>query len=219
MVTLTYRDDVPWQAHHISKFMDAVTKYGKRRWGVVLPYVWVSEMMENGKVHYHVLIWIPRGKGKKIPKPDDSGWWPHGSSNIGKSSVPIGYLVKYASKLKSKNDRRSFPRGARLHGGGGLSAFNRAKLAWRMLPSYVRDVLGLEKGSDGKLKLPVRVRGGGFAPRSAARLVEVEGWSRKKGCYVLRKVWECVQESARVISPWEFLEIRDGCVILRERVC
>lgn len=133
MVTLTYRRTDEWRSRHVSAFLEAVQAYARRR-GFSVPYVWVAEMQQRGAVHYHVLIWLPRGV--TLPKPDKRGWWPHGSTRIEWARSAIAYLTKYASKA----DGVSFPKGLRLHGSGGLSAVERIQKRYRCAPLWVREL-------------------------------------------------------------------------------
>ena len=84
MVTLTYRPGVSWHSYHISRCIRAYRSWASRL-GFVLPYVWVSEIMENrykngallGEcVHYHVIFWVPARFS--LPKADKAGFWKHG---------------------------------------------------------------------------------------------------------------------------------------------
>ncbi len=93
MVTLTYRDGVEWQPNHIRNFMLGVRKeLGK---GNLLGYAWVAELQQRGAVHYHVLLYVK--KGKMLGKPDENGLWLHGMSRIEKARTPF-YIIKYVSK-------------------------------------------------------------------------------------------------------------------------
>jgi hypothetical protein len=105
------------------------------RRGVRFRYVWVAELTKAGRVHYHAIVWLPRGL--TMPKPDKQGWWPHGFTNVQWARKGIGYLVKYATKTALSS--ASFPKGCRLHGHGGLTLERRAFRAWWMLPKYQRE--------------------------------------------------------------------------------
>jgi hypothetical protein len=167
-ITLTYRPGARWSPRHVSQFSDCARKWLARR-GVAFRRVWVMELTRAGVPHYHVMVWLPHGV--KLPRPDDAGWWPHGMTRIERARNPVGYLVKYASK-GSQGD--AFPRGARIHGCGGLSAGSRIERAWRMLPAYVR--ARFAPGDRAR-----RCPGGGWVSQAtgewmpAARLYFVEG--------------------------------------------
>lgn len=139
MLTLTYREVGAWNPRHISDLLRLVRQWLGRR-GVRFRYVWVAELQQRGALHYHALIWLPRGL--TLPKPDKQGWWPHGSTRIEWARQPAGYLVKYASKLDSKVGT-GFPPGARLHGHGGLEDFGRSVAQWFNLPAWAREVCDL----------------------------------------------------------------------------
>ena len=136
MVTLTYRPDVDPARRHISDCLMHVRKWLKRR-GKDFRFVWVAELQQRGALHYHILVWLP--KGFTLPKFDVRGWWPHGSTNVKAARSPVGYVTKYVSKIRSKlGEGVSFPKGFRMHGCGGLSAAAREFRAHRMLPGWLR---------------------------------------------------------------------------------
>lgn len=206
MITATYAANEVWEPEDISRLVRGVQKWAKKHWGITAMYVWVIETHKSGRPHYHLLVWIP--EGHMLPMPDTVGWWTKGMTQIARANRPVGYLVKYASKADNGGD---FPRGARISGVGGLNRINREKRKYHMQPGYVRDAHGLER-VNGKLRAAVRVRGGGFAPVSKCRRVRVEKPGQKA-----RNVWEVVRDADRVRSEWEFLEMREGQAVLRER--
>jgi hypothetical protein len=120
MVTTTYRPEVVWAPNHIRSCQQAISEYLRRR-GLVLRSVWVMELTKRGVPHYHLLIWLPRGLS--LPMPDKRGWWPHGSTRIEWARNAVGYLVKYASKIRAAHgDGLRFPFGSRLFGCRGLES-------------------------------------------------------------------------------------------------
>jgi len=137
MVTLTYRGVDDFSPRHISRFLDSLRQWLARR-GHRLHYVWVGELQKRGALHYHVLIWLP--KGLTIPKPDKRGWWPHGMTNIQWARNAVGYMVKYLSKMDSKG---AFPKGCRLSGRGGLPLDGRAVCRWLNYPSWLKGQAGV----------------------------------------------------------------------------
>lgn len=156
MLTLIYREVDGWHKRHISDLLQRVRVWMRRR-GHRLRYVWVGELQQRGALHYHVVLWLPRGL--TLPKPDKQGWWPHGSTRIEWARKPVGYLAKYASKLDSKVGA-GFPPGARLHGRGGLDDFGRAVASWFNLPQWAREVCDLAGRA-------VRVKGLGLVDRQS----------------------------------------------------
>jgi hypothetical protein len=106
VVHLTYRPGISWRPLHISEFLKVVKKHLKKR---LLGYAWVAEMQKRGAVHYHVVLAVQ--KGVKIPKPDISGWWPYGSTTVGKKRKPLGYLMDYWRKIRQKS---GYPKGIRI---------------------------------------------------------------------------------------------------------
>jgi hypothetical protein len=133
MVTATYRHVDAWRGRHVNDLVRHMRQWLARR-GHPMRYVWVAELQQRGAVHYHLVVWLPRGL--TMPKPDKQGWWTHGSTRIEWARKPVGYLVKYASK----GDEAEFPRGLRIHGRGGLDEDQRRRVSWWLLPRYVRAV-------------------------------------------------------------------------------
>jgi len=152
LVTLTYRPDVDWGTRQVTAFIRCVRAWLVRR-GAGCRFVWVLELTQAARPHYHVLFWLP--KGLTLPKPDKQGWWPWGLTRIEWARSAVGYLVKYASKGV---DGTQLPKGARLHGCGGLSAAGRSLRTWRLCPVWVQECLSVEDR-------PVRARGGGWVSR------------------------------------------------------
>lgn len=152
MVTLTYAPEIAWEPRHVTGLLKAVRQYLARR-GHACRFVWVLELTQAGRPHYHVLFWLPRGLS--LPKPDRQGWWPHGSTRIEWARSPVGYLCKYASK---GCEECQLPKGARLCGLGGLSAEGRRVRSWRLCPAWVREVFGVDDR-------PIRAPGGGWLSR------------------------------------------------------
>jgi len=134
-LTLTYRPDVDWSPGHISSLCNRMRDWCSRR-GSRLRFVWVAEQHKSGRVHYHAILFLP--KGLTLPKPDKQGWWPHGMTNIQRCRKrSVGYLIKYATKGQAV--AAPWPLGCRLHGHGGLDADQRARRSWWVLPRYIRE--------------------------------------------------------------------------------
>lgn len=136
-ITLTYRDVDGWRPDHFSKFRKALWYWCKRR-KVKCRFVWVAELQARGALHYHVVVWLP--KGKFLPFADAQGWWPHGATNIKTAHSPISYIAKYASKTTAYQ-AAVYPKGARMHGHGGLDQEGRRHVRYWMAPIWVRDAL------------------------------------------------------------------------------
>lgn len=133
-LTLTYRPEVYWRRGHVSGFLDHVRKWTRRR-DVALRFVWVAEQHKTGRIHYHMIFFLP--KGVILPKPDKQGWWPYGATRIERCrKQSVGYLIKYATKCQSID--HPWPKGMRLHGHGGLDLAQRIRRAWWVLPKYIR---------------------------------------------------------------------------------
>lgn len=129
-VTLTYgkrteegTEDVQWSTRDVSAYVERVRKWLQRR-GVSVRYQWALELQpRSGRPHYHLVFWLPHGL--KLPKPDTSGHWAKGDSNIKLATRPVGYLVKYVSKsngISEAGQEIALPRGARLFGTGSPDA-------------------------------------------------------------------------------------------------
>jgi hypothetical protein len=156
-LTATYADDQDdFDARQISILMKHIRRWAKRR-GFTVPYLWVLERGEKrGRLHYHVVVWLP--KGYSMPKPDKQGWWRFGSTNIQWARhAPVGYLAKYMGKGGPSD--LPMPKGARLHGSGGMTAIERAKVCWLHAPAWVREHW------DSWDLMPRRATGGGWVSR------------------------------------------------------
>lgn len=111
MVTLTYKRDGMWRANHIRDFMTRMRGVLKSK---LLAYAWVAELTEGGRVHYHVLLVVPRGV--LVPAPDagtmKTRLWKHGSSRT-ETARTVWYVVKYLSK--GHHMWKTFPHRMRLY--------------------------------------------------------------------------------------------------------
>lgn len=136
-ITLTYADADGWEPGHFGAFRKAMNHWCRSR-GIRMRYVWVAELQLRGALHYHVVVWLP--KGKYLPRADAQGWWPHGSTNICTAHSPIGYITKYASKTTPDHLTR-YPKGARMCGYGGLPVEGRRHIRYWQSPIWVRDAL------------------------------------------------------------------------------
>lgn len=145
-LTLTYRDGSnsgPCDVSELLKRMRGHFNRAKSRTGRWINqsfrYVWVGELTQQLRPHYHVMLWVP--KGMFFGKVDQRGWWPHGSTQIEKARNCVGYLAKYASKFTS-HIAHAFPKGFRTHGVGGLGDESKRELRWWKAPSEARAALG-----------------------------------------------------------------------------
>lgn len=143
-ITLTYAEANAWRPGDFTKFRKALREWCVRR-NVKCRFVWVAEIqMERYRatgqavVHYHVVVWLP--KGKFLPFADAQGWWPYGKTNITTAQSPVGYIAKYASKAEAAH-AGLFPKGARMHGCGGLEPEARRHIRYWQAPFWVRDAL------------------------------------------------------------------------------
>ena len=132
MLTCTYHRGEDWTPRHLSDCLERIRKWLKRR-GVPMRYVWVAELQKRGALHYHVALWLP--DGIVIPKADQAGWWPHGSTNVKQARKAVPYLLKYLSKGM---DCSGFPKGARIHGSGGQGHELKRAKRWLGLPGFIK---------------------------------------------------------------------------------
>lgn len=143
-VTLTYRPEVSWSGGQIAGYLQRCRVWLRRN-GMQLRCVWVAEQHKSGRVHYHVIFFLPYRA--RLPKPDQEfadlrgriqpAMWPWGGSEIARCrKQSVGYLVKYATKCRDVS--RPWPKGCRLHGHGGLDRCQRVRRAWWVLPRYQR---------------------------------------------------------------------------------
>jgi len=168
LVTTTYAKTGDWRPWHIADTLDCIRVWMRRR-NVQCRYVWVAELQQRGAMHYHVLVWLP--KGLTLPKPDKQGWWRHGWTKIEWARNAVGYMAKYASK---GDEAARFPKGARIHGCGGLQGQQLQEARYWRRPQWLRDAtevsqvvrravggwIDLETGESWRSPWEVRFRGG-----------------------------------------------------------
>jgi hypothetical protein len=135
MLGVTYRPGVEWEPGHIRSLVRNIQQWLRNQGVGVVPLIWVGELQRRGAVHYHAAVWLP--KGVTIPKPDQRGWWPYGSSRIQWARFAPGYLAKYISKVESKDAR--FPKGMRLYGVSGVSSEIRDLVRFEKMPAWVKE--------------------------------------------------------------------------------
>ncbi len=142
LITLTYRHDGMWEPGQLSALIKNYREWFKRHAkGEAIPefhYVFVMELTEIGRPHYHIVAWFP--KGIKPPLPDKQGWWPHGDTQAKYARSPVGYITKYASKAETKSGSH-LPKRARLWGYGGLKMVERGEVAFAQAPRWLKGVI------------------------------------------------------------------------------
>lgn len=193
MLTLTYRDVDGFSPRHVSELLNRIRGWLERR-GRHLHYVWVAELQQRGALHYHLVIWLPRGL--TLPKPDKQGWWPHGSTRIEWARNPIGYLIKYTTKFDSKF---GLPKGARLHGAGGFDPSGKQIRRWLNLPTWLKRLAGIGSGF-------VRVKGSGLVERDTGVCMQ-SPWrvSCRGGVVTATQVFEYLGGLKDVCGPYSML--------------
>ncbi len=178
-VTLTYRPGVEWKPNHVSEFVKRCRGYLDRR-GVDLRGLWKLEMQKRGAVHYHFMLWVP--KGYTLPKPDKQGWWPHGATKIEWLRNGYGYVAKYVGKEESL----TIPKGARMYAVLGLDQGGKREIRWWNAPQYVRERFPQEHD-------PMRQKGGGWVSRLTGEIVssgfQFGGfqWVEGRRCVILKR--------------------------------
>jgi len=158
LVTLTYRAVMGWSARHVSAFLKRVRRH---LGGALVGYAWVAELQRRGAVHYHVVLVVT--SGARIPKPDEAGWWPHGSSRVElvrRSRSGVSYLRKYISKAECAD---AFPAGLRLFAVVIRRALPDAawSLRWLSAPAWLRAAVS-ERGIVVGVGVVIRRVRGGF---------------------------------------------------------
>lgn len=157
MVTLTYRDGVPWTAKQVTGYIKCVREWARRK-GIPVHYVWVLELTKKGRPHYHVMWWLP--KGVTMPKADKQGWWKHGFTKSEWARSPVGYLCKYTSKGIDRHSWGLIPDRARLHGNGGFDAPLRLVKAWHCAPAWVKALIPFQDKTRKQGRYWVNMRSG-----------------------------------------------------------
>lgn len=145
-VTLTYAKPDEWRPNHIRAAVDAFRSWCKRR-GIPCRYTWVAELTKTGRVHYHLICWLPQGvrmtfwdKPRRVKGKRTEPFWPHGMSNTQACKAGVSYLMKYLSKM---GELHAFPEGMRLYGVGGLDQDARSIRQWQNLPQWVKNDHGV----------------------------------------------------------------------------
>jgi hypothetical protein len=174
-VGLTYRPGAEWRPYQISEYVRSVRRLLRDRlYGVF----WVAELQERGAVHYHALLWV--AKGARVPMPDKSGAWIHGSSKVERAIRGVGYLMKYQQKEAQKEG--DFPKGLRLYAGviykwAPLTVSARKWFGLSAVPRWAEDGAGgVVLFSDEKIR---RREGGGY---QCGGLVLLSPWTVRLSC-------------------------------------
>lgn len=126
-MTLTYRNSNDFNSKCISAFLKRLRETLKRR-GHALPYAWVLE--RAGQLHYHLIIWLPRGV--KLDPAKLAKWWGWGSTWI-EDCRKVTTWEKYLTKI----DNTKLPKGARIYGYGGLDNDGETAVARTKLPRWL----------------------------------------------------------------------------------
>jgi hypothetical protein len=205
LITLTYAEDGQWDKRHLIDLIKHYREWFKRNGrGEKFHYVWVMELTEIGRPHYHLVAWFP--KGVVPPLPDKQGWWPHGMTQAKFATSPVGYIAKYASKSETKSGAH-LPKGARLWGYGGLRMDERGPVAFAIAPRWLKGLVHHESHVVKKTYQRVVNRityACGFVHEE---IIRKAGWFVKAG-YGLG-TW--------FFSPYEFEAFSEGGIVLSHR--
>lgn len=175
-VTLTYRGVDDWRPDHIARCMDRYRRWCHRK-GIQARYVTVAELQQRGAIHYHLVVWLPRGV--RMPKWDTptvtpSGreaapFWPHGMTNRQRvRASATAYLMKYLGKLTPYH---VYPKGCRTYSVGGLDQQARAIRSWSRLPYWVQCLYGVGQVVRRSGRLVLTDTGEILEPLYSARLI------------------------------------------------
>lgn len=126
-------------------------------------FCWVAELTKKGRVHYHFILFLP--PDMKVPFFDKCGWWPHGSTRVefiteNTTQSTAGYCAKYISKATGG---RTFPKGLRTHGVGGLTRDEASAKRYHCAPTWVREHFD-------KDEQPRPMQGGGWFSRVTGQI-------------------------------------------------
>lgn len=209
MITLTYAKDGLWDKRHLIDLVKHYREWFKRNGqGESFHYVWVMELTEIGRPHYHLVAWFP--KGVKPPMPDKQGWWPHGMTQAKYAVSPVGYIAKYASKAETKSGKH-LPHGARLWGYGGLKMTERSGVAYALAPRWLKGLVHHEshvvKKTYERVVARVVTHSIGIYQRVHESVVRKSGWFVKSGYGAGN--W--------FFSPFEFEGFTDNSIVLSHR--
>jgi len=139
MITLTYAPYEDWEPKDITRYIDVVSQYLRRR-GIQPQYVWKYELTKNLRPHYHVLWYLPRGV--TLPKADRRGHWKKGLTRSEWARKPVSYIAKYCAKTARYQPHL----GARLYAVGGLSLREKSLVNWHAAPMWLKKFIGSADG-------------------------------------------------------------------------
>lgn len=144
MVTLTYAKDDKWASGHMAQAMQAFRHWHRKKGlGEAVRCVRVAELTNRGRVHYHLVIWLPAGVSMPHWDRDQTNrarFWQYGSTKSEKLRSHLGYLMKYLSKM---GEFHEFPKGLRAYGVSGLSSAARTVRSWYGMPEWVKRSYGV----------------------------------------------------------------------------
>lgn len=204
LVTLTYRPGAEWAPRQITELLQHYVKWAKRR-GFKFRAVWGLEPHADGRPHYHIVFWMPRGLTP--PMPDRQGWWPHGMTNAKWARSPVGYIAKYCAKPAEDK----FPKGARIWGAVGLSMGERCQVQWNLAPRWVKRLTDPAKGVRRLRRFLTRVfdEAGKLASWRLSGDADSAPWHTS--------MWTCMRTGFSFEAPYTCEGFKDGALVLSPR--
>lgn len=109
MIGMTYKNADDYKPGHFHQYLKKIKQMLGEN---LIGFAWVAELQMRGAIHYHLMLAVK--KGTRIPKPDESGMWPWGSSNIC-TARSYFYICSYLGKEYQK-DLDKYPKSARMYG-------------------------------------------------------------------------------------------------------
>lgn len=110
MVTLTYRPGEEWERGQITNYRMALQK---ELGSALIAYFWWAQLQpERGVIHYHFVL--VKRVGSYFSKPDESGMWPCGMSNVKhlkRAGLGVGYAIGGYAGSKNEQYEGEFPKG------------------------------------------------------------------------------------------------------------
>jgi hypothetical protein len=177
---LTIRPGVEWKPRMISRLEQELRRRYREN---LLDYFWVGELQPGtGQPHYNVYLLMRRGVS--LPKPDQSGLWPWGSSHVRaikeRSDALYGSGI-YGSKAEQKGEPGGpqFPKGFRLYGlrlGKAIGRASRIVIKLARLPLWLAERTIVD--APARDEVPIRCKRGGGWWWKGKRLYSPWRWQR-----------------------------------------
>lgn len=180
-LTFTYRPGVEWQPRHLTECLKRMRHWVERR-GVRFRYLWVAEQHKSGRVHYHAIVWLPRGL--TTPKGPVSEGLPTARSRRSRSRTARLSLLVDASEVSTRTLRACRSRAPNSRWRLALSCYRRVVGVSCLLP---RRLAAAVRPSLLAIRLLSTLGGRSEAVRSVPKLGT--GASIERANSVLRSPW------------------------------